>query len=155
MPEEDKEDATVWPPPPATPNDPNGSNESRFTEITEPRRNGCLTSWLVFALAAHAVTIALYSLAYPQMHAGTPTITPGVARMLIAAGIASIVCILALFRWRRWGFYGIVTITALTFFLNVSLGVGFGGALGGLIGIVLLYWVLHLGGQQSAWRSMK
>ena len=143
-------DDQSWPPPPTNYQDPSGGSGAPFL----PVRHGCLTAWLIFALIAHSITILIYSLMYQTIHLRMPSVTPLVAGLLVAGGVASITCVLALFQWRRWGFYGIAVITTLVFGLNLTIGVGAARSLSGLLGIALLYWVLKMGGQNSAWRFL-
>ena len=140
----------IWPPPIGSP--PDAYN----TQLAGPPvRHGCLTAWLVFALIAQTLTIGINSLGYPFVHRTLPAFTPLAAGLLVLAGLGSIVCIVALFRWQRWGFYGIAIITVLVGVLNLSLGINPGRVLPGLLGIGILYWVLNMGGSRSAWRTMK
>ncbi len=139
----------TWPPPPQQPlgytPDPN----------TAPTRHGCFTAWLVVALIAQVLTLFVNSLGYNLVHRGMPSFTPLIAGLLVLGGLLHITCIVALFQWRRWGFYGIVIITVLVCVLNIKAGVGTGGSLSGLVGLAVLYGVLNIGGQYSAWRHLK
>ena len=140
----------VWPPPIGSPSDPYN------TQLAGPPvRHGCLTAWLIFGLIAQTATVGIYSLGYSFVHRTLPGFTPLAAGLLVLAGLGSIACLIGLFQWRRWGFYGIVVITILVCLVNFSLGIGLGRALPGLLGIGILYWVLNMGGSRSAWRNMK
>ncbi len=140
----------VWPPPIGSPPDAYNTQAAGL-----PARHGCLTAWLVFGLIAQTATVGIYSLGYPFVHRTLPGFTPLAAGLLVLAGLGSIVCLTALFQWRRWGFYGMAVITILVGAVNLSLGISPGRVLPGLLGIGILYWVLNMGGSRSAWRNMK
>ena len=120
-----------------------------------PPRHGCLTAWLAVSLALHGFGVLLNCFAYPLIHRALPGFTPLVAGLLAAAGLGSVVCVAALFRWKRWGFYGLIVITLLSFVVNVAAGVSPARALAGLLGIGVLYWVLNMGGRESAWQFLE
>lgn len=139
-----------WPPPPQQ---PFGSYAPDPNAI--PPRHGCFTAWLIVALIAQVLTLLLNSLGYNLIHRGLPSFTPLIAGLLVLGGLLHIACIVALFQWRRWGFYGIVVITVLICVLNIMVGVSIGGSLSSLVGVGILYGVLNIGGPNSAWRHLK
>ncbi len=142
-----------WPPPPSNfGGQPTGPG--MYGDGTPPRQ-GCLTAWLVLIIVANAFVIGIYSLGYAFIHKALPSFSPAIAGVFIVAGIVAIASALALFQWKRWGFYGIIGVTAVSFVLNLVTGVGIGRALGGLVGVAILYAVLNMGGMNSAWRHLK
>lgn len=60
--------------------------------------------------------------------------------------IANLVCIWALFNWKKWGFYGYIIIGIFSLFLNYYIFSGIEGALvsliGAVIGIIILYFAM-------------
>ena len=120
-----------------------------------PQRHGCLTAWLIFMLIANAATAIVTPLSIAGMRqAGLQPSAIGIGVIVVCA-IANIAFAIALFRWQRWGFYGFIATSAIALITNLSLGVGIGPSLFGLIGIALLYWVLNMGGTNKAWPHLK
>ena len=120
-----------------------------------PPRHGCLTTWLILMLVANAATAIVTPFSVAGMrNAGLQPSPIGIGVIVICA-IANIAFAIALFRWQKWGFYGFAVTTAIALITNLSLGVGIGRTVLGLIGIVLLYWVLNMGGTNKAWPYLK
>ncbi|MGH3755135.1 MAG: hypothetical protein ACRDRP_21075 [Pseudonocardiaceae bacterium] len=66
---------------------------------------------------------------------------------------ANVVCAIALFQWRKWGFYGFVATSVVGLVVNLAIGLNPVQALLGLVGIAILYGVLQIGGTGRAGRS--
>jgi hypothetical protein len=62
--------------------------------------------------------------------------------------------IIALYRWRRWGFTGLALIATVTFVLRISNGEGLKSIVS-FIGLAILYGVLNMGGEKKAWNYLK
>ena len=67
----------------------------------------------------------------------------------------NIVCAVALFQWKKWAFWGFVASAVITFAINLEIGLGVGQAVLGLIGIVILYWVLQMGKEKKGWAQLE
>lgn len=110
--------------------------------MTETKdRHGCLTAWLVLMIIANALTALSYVVRIlPRTIHSTRSHTPAWALFLLAAGcIANVVFAVALFRWKRWGFFGALITTVLAFALNLKLGIKPAFAMIGFCGIIILY----------------
>ena len=66
----------------------------------------------------------------------------------------NLICAVALFRWKRWGLWGFVGSAVIVFFLNLAMGPGLGSALAGLLGIAILFGVLHIGKERKGWAQL-
>lgn len=75
--------------------------------------------------------------------------------LFILGGLFNIVCIIALFRWKKWGFWGLVCTSVFYFIVNLAIGVSPFVALLGLAGILLLYGILHIGREWKAWTQLE
>lgn len=115
-------------------------------------RHGCLTAYLVYMVLANS----LYTL-YFLTEANFPQGTPGWAvPVLVVTGLVNVVCAIALFRWKKWGFWGFCISSAYSLLVNLNLGIGSAQSLIGLIGILVLYAVLHIGGESNkAWPQLE
>ena len=117
-------------------------------------RHGCLTAFLVLIVVAH-VGMALWYLAVLLGASNLPIEIPAPAlAVLIAGGLFNVACAVALFRWRKWGFYGLCVSAVAVFVLNFALGLG-AQALLGLLAPLLLYATLVIGGDRQAWPHLK
>lgn len=107
-----------------------------------------LIVFMVFAALSLLFNLSLGS-AIEESYPDAPTWAPF---MLVLPNILMIVCLVAVFRWKRWGFY--VGVVVATFFLNLAIGLSLGSALFGFVGLAILYGVLQIGGQDSAWSQL-
>jgi hypothetical protein len=116
-------------------------------------RHGCLTAWLILMIVANSLT-ALSYLVLTLL--GRKTVAPAWALVTLAVGcIANVVFAVALFRWKRWGFFGFLVTTILALVINLRIGIKpiFVGI--GLFGIVILYAVLQIGGERRGWNQLE
>ena len=74
--------------------------------------------------------------------------------VLIACGLLNIVFAVALLGWKKWGFYGFGVMSILIFVVNIAAGLG-AQSVPGLIGIVVLYAVLQIGGERNTWKQLE
>jgi len=75
---------------------------------------------------------------------------------LMALGSAfGLVCAIALFRWKKWGFWGCCASNLLVFILNLSSGIGIGKSIYGLAGLGILYILLQTGKENRAWPQLE
>ena len=109
------------------------------------QRHGCLTAWLVIMIVANAATALLYlvgSAAIRQRFAAAPA---WAFPVLIAAGVGNIICAIALFRWKKWGFFGALALAVVIFVINLIVGLSVIETVLGFIGVAILYGVLQIG----------
>jgi hypothetical protein len=76
-------------------------------------------------------------------------------------GVLIIVCLIALFLWIKWGFYGYAAITIVASITNMMLNIvnkaamtGVLHLIAGLCGIAILYGVLQIGGEHKGWNQL-
>ena len=75
--------------------------------------------------------------------------------VLASCAALNVVFAIALFAWKKWGFYGFVGTSIVALIVNLRSGVGIIPALFGLLGVVILYAVLHIGGARKAWPQLE
>lgn len=117
------------------------------------QRHGCLTAWLTIMIILNSII----SLVYLASAAGAYSALrlPTFALLLLSlVGIANVACAIALFKWRKAGFYGFIGTSAVAFVVNLSIGLGIVPSLLGLGGAGMLYGVLQIGNEQSGWRQL-
>lgn len=61
-----------------------------------------------------------------------------------------------LFKWKKWAFWGTLTISFLTFLLNLYIGIEIITCLSGLSGVILLFTLLQLKSENvSGWKNLE
>jgi hypothetical protein len=61
-----------------------------------------------------------------------------------------------LFLWKKWGFWGFIITSIGAFAINLSIGLGVGQSIAGLVGIAVLYGVLQIKKDNiSAWANLE
>ena len=120
------------------------------------QRHGCLTAYLVLAIIANSVTALLYLLGSQAVKRGSPQPIPDWAfPALIGVCLFNLVCAIALFRWKKWGFWGLVASAAVALGVNIAIGLGPLAAIGGIIAVLLLYGVLQIGKENKGWSQLE
>lgn len=119
------------------------------------QRHGCLTAYLVFMIVANSFTSLLYLVGSEGIKRNMPTMPDWAFPVLIIGGIFQIICAIALFRWKKWGFGGLVASAVIVFIINLSIGLKAGPAMGGLLGVAILYGVLQIGKERNGWSQLE
>ena len=76
---------------------------------------------------------------------------------LIVLGVVAVfnlVCAIALFNWKKWGFWGFIISSIVTLVINLNIGLGVAQSLSGLIGVAVLYGVLQIGKENKGWPQL-
>ena len=118
-------------------------------------QHGCLTAFLTIGIVANAAASLLNLLGGPlarQFPLDTPTWIPPV---LYASGVFNIICFVAIFQWYKWGFFGYWVSSIVIFVVNLVLGSSFLQAAIPLVGVVILFIVLQLGGDRKGWSQLE
>jgi hypothetical protein len=119
------------------------------------QRHGCLTSFLVLMIVANSIVATMYLFGSAAIRQSFPS-APGWAFTVLAiGGIVNVVCAIALFQWKKWGFFGFIATTAMAFVVNLIIGVNILQALLGLVGFAILYWVLQMGKEKKGWTQLE
>lgn len=117
------------------------------------QRHGCLTAYLVFMMIANSVTV-LVCFDKEGIRRSFPNLPDWAIPVSIALGYVNLVCAVDLFRWKKWGFWGFTCSAAVSFVVNLSLGVNAVGAIDGLLGVAVLYGVLQIGKERKGWTQL-
>lgn len=84
-----------------------------------------------------------------------PDFPDWVAQAIGGCSAACALFALAVFRWKRWGFYGYALGAVAIVGLNVYAGLTFGAAALGLVGTAVLFGTLQIGGRQKGWSQLE
>ena len=117
------------------------------------QRHGCLTAWLTLMIILNSVFSLMY-LASAVGASSTLRLPTFALLVLSLVGIANVACAIALFKWKKAGFYGFIGTSAVAFIVNLSIGLGIAPSLFGLGGVGNLYGILQIGKEQAGWRQL-
>ena len=129
----------------------------------EKQRHRYLTIWLVWTIITSALGGIAYLLADDAVLASGAVAGNGrhlfptwVILVLAVQCAANVVFVIALFRWRKWGFYGIVGSGIIAAIGNCALGMSAMPAVSGLLSPAILYTLLQLGcAGKTGWAQLE
>jgi len=123
--------------------------------MTPPKRHGLLTAFLIFKLVAFSATFLIYAFAADRILAAAPNTPRWTLPILCIFSIVGIVSVVALFRWMKWGFYVLCAMAVVILVINLYSHVSPIAAFLGLLGPLILYGLLQLGGESKAWPHLR
>ena len=120
------------------------------------QRHGCVTAWLILMIVVNSLASLLYLLAGDFINQNLPQPIPGPTLIILAIlGVVNVVCSVMLMQWKKMGFWGFIATAIAAFAINISIGLGVGQSVTGLIGIGILYAILQIKKDDvSAWSNM-
>jgi hypothetical protein len=126
------------------------------SNMAEPKqRHGCLTAWLILMIIANSLTALIYLIASGTIKSGLPSAPAWTVPTLAVACIANVVFSVALFQWKKWGFWGFVGTSILALVINLTIGLHISRVLLGVLGVVILYAVLQIGKENRGWIQLE
>jgi hypothetical protein len=120
--------------------------ESNMAEAKQ--RHWCLTAWLILMIIANSVIVLSVLIAItfksslPNYHLG-----------LFA--IANVVFLVALFQWKKWGFFGYVGTNILIMVSGLTTGWHIGRFLLQVLWVLILYALLQIGKEKRGWTQLE
>lgn len=109
------------------------------------QRHGCVTAWLIIMIIANSWSAILYLFAGDMVAKNIPNgISNPMLILLAILGLVNVVSSILLFKWEKIGFWGFVITSIGVLIVNLSIGLGIGQSLFGLVGIAVLYGVLQI-----------
>lgn len=118
------------------------------------KRHGCLTAYLALIIVANCATLLLYLFAGEAAKRLVPNTPAWAHSASLLFCITNVVGAMALFKWKKWGFWCLLIPTLLMTAVNLSLGHPLGPSVGGLVGVAILYGALHMGRANKEWRRL-
>jgi len=122
--------------------------------LQDKQRHGCLTAYLVLAIIANSATALIYLFGAAAIKRSAPNMSDWAFPVLVVLVLFNLACVVALLRWKKWGFRGLVGSAVVTLGVNLAIGLGLSSAIVGLLGVLLLYGVLHLGKDNKGWPQL-
>ncbi len=119
------------------------------TPVPLRKRGSCLTAFLILMLIGNPLVAISYLLNGSAVSQSVPAMPEWAIPVLGLVAIANFVFAIALWQWKKWGMYGFAASSVVTFFIN-AIGVGFGIALFGFLGVVILGFLLR-----PVWNQME
>lgn len=107
-------------------------------EAEVKKRGFWLTAFLILAFIANPVTAFAYFFNPELIVDLYPKSSVVLVYMLGIMCIVNFVLAIGIWNWKNWGILGFYAVAATAFFVNLYIGLGIGGSLGGLVGIVWL-----------------
>lgn len=118
------------------------------------QRHGCLTGCLVLMIIINAATALMYLLGSAAIGQYYPSAPGWTFPVLAVMGIVNVVCAVALFQWKRWGFFGFGAVSIVAFVVNLIIGLNVFQAILGFAGVAILYGVLQIGKEKKGWTQL-
>lgn len=75
--------------------------------------------------------------------------------VVIVLSLFNVVCAIALFRWKKWGFWGICASAIIEVIVNISIGEAVGVTILSLVGPLILFGLLHVGEKDKGWPQLE
>jgi hypothetical protein len=119
------------------------------------KRHGCLTAWLVLMLIGNSAGALMFLLGGEWIKEGLPELPAWTFPLLAVFAVSNLVFAIALLKWKKWGFWGFAVSGFATLVVNIAGGYGIGQSLTGLIGLAVLYGVLHIGKDNKGWPQLE
>jgi hypothetical protein len=121
----------------------------------QKQRHGCLTAWLILMIIGNSASALMYLLGGGFVKQSLPDMPDWALPILIVFSLFNLVCAIALFKWKKWGFWGFCVSSIVALVINIIIGIRISMSLGGLIGVALLYGVLHIGKENKGWPQLE
>jgi hypothetical protein len=119
------------------------------------QRHFLLSAWLVIMIIANAATAVITPLMVGNIQQALPNFPAWLVWLIALGALLNVAFAIALFNWKKWGFFGFLVIGIITFAQNLYVGIGIPRAVFGLLGAAILYGVLQIGGQKSGWSQLE
>ncbi|MCB9304512.1 MAG: hypothetical protein H6566_28090 [Lewinellaceae bacterium] len=121
------------------------------------QRHGCVTAWLIFMIIANSLTAVTYLFMGDTVSQNLPNPIPQPMMLTLAAvSILNLVLAIMLFQWKKWAFWAFAGTSLIALAINLSLGLGVGTSLFGLVGIAILYGILQIKKDGvTAWENLE
>lgn len=122
---------------------------------TTKQRHGCLTAWLIFMIVSNSIFSLVYLFGSAYIRKSYPNAPEWAMGVLTLSCIFNLVCSIALYKWKKWGFWGFVVTTAIGLWMNSMFGMTIVQKILGLSGVFLLYGVLRIGKENKGWPQLE
>lgn len=121
------------------------------------QRHGCVTAWLILMIIANSISAIAYLFMGDALSEALPEPIPTPMMYALAIiGIANLIFAIMLLQWKKWAFWAFVGSGLITLGINLSIGIGIGQSLLGLVGVGILYAILQIKkDEKTAWENLE
>jgi len=122
--------------------------------MQERKRHGFLTLWLIIIIGANSIEVLRQFFFRDILMEAYPTVPEWVFIGIGLTASINIICATALFKWKKWGFWGFLlsSLAGVILYLQLEVGVQ---ALGSLVGVTVLFIALNIGGERKGWYQLE
>jgi hypothetical protein len=120
-------------------------NDKGNTMARPKQRPLCLTAWLIFIIIGDLLLTPIYFLfSLPTVREDFPGVLWRILPVLGGVALFNLGCAIALFKWKKWGFWGFLASSVIPFIFNFFAGF-LAALLFDLIGIAWLFAIFQIG----------
>jgi hypothetical protein len=105
--------------------------------------------YLILVMISNLISGLYYFISGSRISQALPNVPEWIIPMMGCIGLANFAFCIAIWKWKKWGVYGIITSAVIAFIINLVY-LGFQAAVPGLIGIVILLAIVF-----SLWKQME
>ncbi|MHC4500267.1 MAG: hypothetical protein ACYS21_14270 [Planctomycetota bacterium] len=120
----------------------------------QKKRHVLTTIWLSIILIGNGLATPFYLMGHPEIKKSLPQAPDLFWPIYGSLGIVVVICCIALFMWKKWGFWGICMTSALATVSQLLYGFGYKSFIGPSA-VLLLFGLLKLGKENSAWKHLE
>jgi hypothetical protein len=115
------------------------------TSASVKQRHGCVTAWLILMIILNSLTAIIYLFLGEEVANRLPMgVSDSMLILLGMGGVANVLFSIQLLHWKKLGFWGFTLTAFFVLGINISIGLGIGQSVLGLLGIAVLYGVLQI-----------
>jgi hypothetical protein len=124
--------------------------------ISERRRHGFTSFWLILGLIGCFIVGSIYLFSPNLIGQYYVNASKGLIMLFGIISMANIICYILLLCWKRIGFWIFIGTSIVSLPLNMAIGLNIGQTLSGLIGLVILWGILHIRKNgKTAWEQLE
>ena len=124
--------------------------------MAEPKqRHGCLLAFLILLVVVNSTIAGVYLLGSHIIQQSVPQAPLWTIITLGLVSVLNVIFAIAIFNWKKWGFWGFIMTSLIALYVNLTIGIGIGNSLVGLLGVAILYGVLQIGKQNKGWKQLE
>ena len=124
------------------------------SKSNQKHRHILATIWLGIILIGNGIASPFYLMRHPDIKKAVPQAPDIVWITFGFLGIVVVICCIAVFMWKKWDFWCICAISALATVAYLIYGAGYSATIGPCA-VLLLFGLLRLGRENSAWQHLR
>jgi len=122
--------------------------------MAERKRHWFLNVWMYLLLLINLGNTLFYLAWSVAIHIGFFDPTGVIYPVLFAFALIKLISIIAMFHWKKWGFWGVFASSAFIYYFSLSDSNLAANALIGPIDALILFGLLHIGKENKAWPQL-